>query len=98
MSESIGTPADEAAKLLAAVQDWARARFDAQHLATGSSECQVCPVCQAVSALRQVNPQTVEHLLEAAASFVAALKSTVTTQPTPPDAGSRVQHIDIREG
>jgi hypothetical protein len=98
VSESIGTPADEAAKLFAAAQEWARTRFDAEHLATGSSECQVCPVCQAVAALRQVNPQTVEHLLDAAASFVAALRSTVTGQPSPPEGGSRVQHIDIREG
>jgi hypothetical protein len=98
VSESIGTPADEAAKLFAAAQEWARTRFDAEHLATGSSECQVCPVCQAVAALRQINPQTVEHLLDAAASFVAALKTTFTGQAPPPEGASRVQHIDIREG
>ncbi len=98
VNESIGTPADEAAKLFAAAQDWARTRFDSAHLSTGSSECQVCPVCQGVAALRQVNPQTVEHLLDAAASFVAALKSTVSGQQPPPEGGSRVQHIDIREG
>jgi hypothetical protein len=98
MNESLGSPADEAAKLLSAMQDWARTRFDAEHLATGSSECQVCPVCQGVAALRQINPQTVEHLLDAAASFVAALKSTVTGHVPPPDGGTRVQHIDIREG
>lgn len=99
MSEAVGSAAEEAAKLLAAVQDWARARFDSEHLATGSSECQVCPVCQAVAALRQVRPETVDHLLDAAASLVAALKSGVTTQaPAPGAAGARVQHIDIREG
>jgi hypothetical protein len=98
VTEPLGTPADEAAKLFAAAQEWARTRFDATHLATGSSECQVCPVCQAVAALRQVNPQTVEHLLAAAASFVAALKSTVAGQPSSPEGASRVQHIDIREG
>lgn len=98
MTDDVGSAADEAAKLLAAVQDWARTRFDGEHLATGSSECQVCPVCQAVAALRQVKPETVEHLLDAAASFVAALKSTVATPPTTPDGGPRVQHIDIREG
>ena len=97
--EHVGSAAEEAAKLLAAVQDWARTRFDGEHLATGASECQVCPVCQAVAALRQVKPETVEHLLDAAASVVAALKSTVTTPP-PTGGGSspKVQHIDIREG
>ena len=97
MSEPVGSAAEEAGRLFAAVQDWARARFDHEHLATGSAECQVCPVCQAVAALRQVRPETVEHLLDAAASFVAALKSTM---PTPsPDAprGSGVQHIDVSE-
>jgi hypothetical protein len=98
VTEGVGSASEEAAKLLAALQDWARHRFDAEHLATGSSECQVCPVCQAVAALRQVRPETVEHLLDAAASLVAALKATVASYPSPPDGGSRVQHIDIREG
>lgn len=97
MSETVGSAAEEAAKLLTAVQDWARARFDAEHLATGGAECQVCPVCQGVAALRHLRPETMEHLLDAAASVVAALRSTVTTQPAPP-GGPRVQHIDVREG
>jgi hypothetical protein len=97
VTETVGSAADEAAKLLAAVQDWARTRFDSGHLATGASECQVCPLCQGIAALRHVKPETVEHLLDAAASVVAALRSTVVPPATPPD-GSRVQHIDIREG
>ena len=98
MTDTVGSAADEAAKLLAAMQEWARTRFDSQHFATGASECQVCPVCQAVAALRHVRPETVEHLLDAAASLVAALKSTVTPHPHHPGGGSRVEHIDIREG
>lgn len=98
MTDSVGSAADEAARLFAALQDWARTRFDHEHLATGSAECQVCPVCQGVAALRQVRPETVEHLLDAAASLVAALKSTVP-QPTPDRPRSqRVQRIDISEG
>jgi len=99
MSESVGSAAEEAAKLFAAVQDWARQRFDHEHLATGSAECQVCPVCQTVAALRQVKPETVEHLMDAAASLVAALKATVGVPPQPSGPPpSRVQHIDVREG
>jgi len=99
VSDVVGTPAEEALKLLTAAQEWARHRFDSEHLATGSAECQVCPVCQSVALLRQVRPETVEHLLDATASFVAALKSAVTGTPgPPPEPASRVQHIDIREG
>jgi hypothetical protein len=84
MSETLGSAAEEAAKLIAAVQEWARTRFDSEHLATGSAEC-------------QVKPETIEHLLDAAASVVAALRSTVGHHPEPSGTG-RVQHIDIREG
>jgi hypothetical protein len=98
MTEPVGSAAEEAARLFAAVQDWARARFDHEHLATGSVECQVCPVCQGIAALRQVRPETVEHLLDAAASFVAALKSTMPAPSPDGPPGGGVQHIDVREG
>jgi hypothetical protein len=102
MSE-VGSAADEAARLFAAMEDWARTRaghlFDEEHLATGSPECQFCPVCQGIGVLRHVKPEAVEHLLDAAASFVAALRVAVTTPATD---GSRrtpsVQRIDIGEG
>jgi hypothetical protein len=53
-----------------------------------------------VSLLRQVQPETVEHLLDAAASVVAALRSAVappgaTDDPARPP---RVERIDVREG
>jgi hypothetical protein len=98
MNDSVGSAAEEATKLFAAVQEWARTRFDHEHLSTGAVECQVCPVCQGIAALRQVRPETVEHLLDAAASVVAALKSSLP-QPAPDrPPGARVQHIDISEG
>lgn len=98
MTESTGSAAEEAVKLLAAVQEWARTRFDHEHLATDAVECQICPVCQGIAALRQVRPETVEHLLDAAASLVAAFRSTVTPTSGEPGPGNRVQRIDIREG
>lgn len=98
MSEQLGSAAEEAAKLLATLQEkaqeWARARFDGEHLATGSVECQVCPLCQAVAALRQVRPETVQHLLDAGAALVAALSSAVPRSAPAPD--SPVQHIDVQ--
>lgn len=98
MSDTVGSAAEEAMKLLAAAQEWARSRFDHEHLATDARECQVCPLCQGISALRQVRPETVEHLLDAAASVVAAFTSTLP-HPVPENGETvRVQHIDISDG
>ena len=100
-ADGAGSAAEEATKLFAAVEDWVRTRgaglLGGEHLATGAPECTACPLCQAVSALRQVKPETVEHLLDAAASVVAALRTAVAA-PTPPPARAGVQHIDVREG
>lgn len=101
-----GSAAEEAGRLFAAVEDWVRTRGSGllhdlaagEHLANGSPECTVCPLCQAVSALRQVKPDTVEHLLDAAASVVAALRTAVVPGPGGAARSARVQHIDVREG
>ena len=98
----VGSAAQEAARLFAAVEDWARTRgASAGELpeAHAASTCGVCPVCSGIALLRDVRPETVEHLLDAAASVVAAVRSAVVP---PPSAGSRpsggVEHIDVREG
>lgn len=100
-SEPVGSAAEEAARLLAAAQEWVRSRAGGHldGLATGAPECTVCPLCQGIAAVRGVRPETVEHLLDAAASFVAALRTTVSA-PAPGDRAPRpgVQHIDVREG
>lgn len=91
--------ADEAARLLGAAEGWARRRaasLDAEHLATGAAECTVCPVCQAVGALRTVRPEAVSHLLDAAASLVAALRAAGPPAP-PPGPGPGLQKIDLDE-
>ena len=96
----VGSAAEEAARLFSAAEEWMRTRA-AGHLdglATGAPECTVCPVCQGISALRQVRPETVEHLLDAAASFVAALRTTVASAShEPPARRPDVQRIDVRE-
>lgn len=98
----VGSAAEEAARLFAAVEDWARTRaaplLDSEHLATGSPQCQVCPVCQVVGALRHVRPDAVEHLLDAAASLVAALRAAAAPPPDGPAPGPRVERIDVQEG
>lgn len=99
--ERVGSAADEAVKLLGAAQDWVRAHagtphpeqlLDAQHLANGSAACTVCPLCQGVTALRQVRPEAVAHLLDAAASLTAALRAAV---PAPAPPTERVQRIRL---
>jgi hypothetical protein len=98
----VGSAAEEAARLFAALEQWARDRattlLDGEHLATGSPECQVCPVCQAIGALRHVRPEAVEHMLDAAASLVAALRYAAASPATDdPPPTPRVQHIDVSE-
>lgn len=98
----VGTAAEEAAKLFAALEDWTRRHagrlVDDEHLATGSPPCQVCPICQGVGVLRHVRPEVVEHLLDATASVVAAIKAAVTPAPgsePPAPRPSPVQRIDV---
>jgi hypothetical protein len=99
----VGSAAEEAVKLFAAMEDWARRKashvVDEQHISTGSAECQMCPVCQGIGVLRHVRPEAVEHLLDAAASFVAALKTAVVTPSAdePARRGAKVQHIVVGE-
>lgn len=99
--EDVGSAAEEAARLFAAIEDWARSRsgslFDGEHLATGSPECRTCPVCQAIGALRHVRPEAVEHLLDAAASLVAALRSAAAAPPGEPPPGPKVERIPVSE-
>lgn len=103
-TEGVGSAAEEATRLFQAAEQWARTRgatlLDSEHLATGEAACSICPLCRGVDLLRQVKPETVEHLLDAAASFVAALRTTVVPPTTGDDPGrpARVQHIDVREG
>ena len=97
----VGSAPDEALKLLAAAEHWARTRgaalLDSEHLTTGSPECLACPLCQAVGVLRQVRPEAVTHLLDAAGSLVAALKAAVPVPEPAPAPGPGVQHIDLDE-
>lgn len=92
-----GSAAEEAARLLAAAEQWARTRgsalLDSPSLATGAPECAACPICSAVGALRQVRPEAVHHLLDAAGSLVAALRAAFPPPEPPPS--SSVERITL---
>ncbi|GAA1450147.1 hypothetical protein GCM10009641_81980 [Mycobacterium cookii] len=73
------------------------------HLATGSAECTVCPLCRTVHAARQLGPEVTSHLSAAIASLVqagAALLATVEQHATETEHGSGngVEHIDLDDG
>lgn len=66
------------------------------HLATGSTECTVCPVCRTVHAVRQLSPEVKAHLTTAAASLVqAAAALLATATPSPSSSRGGVEHIDL---
>lgn len=66
------------------------------HLATGSAECTVCPICRTVHAVRQLSPEVKAHLASAAASLAqaaTALMATHVPQDKTPAPG--VERIDL---
>jgi hypothetical protein len=110
---------DEAARLLAAAETWLRnasgdndARlprgvhdiFGPSDAHSNDSPCQICPLCQLISAARKLRPEVVEHLTAAATSVLLALRALAeppeqtptapSHQPAPPRA-TVVQHITV---
>lgn len=68
--------AEEATRLVDALGEWLASRAGGlgAHLATGASDCRVCPLCQLIGLLRQSRPDIVAHLDDAAGSLLAALR------------------------
>ena len=107
-SEPLGGLAEEAARLAGAAADWwsrsgwgdGSSPLHAEHLATGSAECLVCPLCRVVATARKASPETVAHLADAAASLGAALTS-LSAQARPGARPARhpgVQHVPVVDG
>lgn len=67
------------------------------HLATGAADCTVCPLCRAISAVRQVSPEVTAHLSAAAASLAQAAAALMSTAPDVGSASGDVEHIDLAE-
>ncbi|MFL6238036.1 MAG: DUF5304 family protein [Actinomycetes bacterium] len=102
-AEGVGSVAEEASRLFAAFESWvkdtaggATAAVDA-HIATGAAECQLCPVCRMISLVRGTRPEVFEHLVDATASMLAALRAAVDAHEKSwaSRRESPVQHIDI---
>jgi hypothetical protein len=108
-----GPLADEAAKLFEAAQAWLGHRgaglgaglgdLLGDRLATGSTECQLCPFCQLIGLFRVAQPAAAEHLADAGMSLLAALRVSLEAHEKQwAEHGSgrhdtEVEHIDIGE-
>jgi hypothetical protein len=66
-----------------------------EHLATGSAECTVCPLCRTVHAVRQLNPEVHAHLASALTSLAQAFSAVMATPST--ESRGDVEHIDISD-
>lgn len=92
-----GPLAEEAARLVEAIAEWARGAVGDVSMPSmgGGSECQVCPVCQLLALLRNTQPETFGHLADASASMVAALRSVVERHDHQGAGKSGVERIDL---
>ncbi|MEI8409460.1 MULTISPECIES: hypothetical protein [unclassified Kribbella] len=82
--ESIGSVAEEAAKLFAVLQNAADSGgtahaehepADQEHEHKAGPECQWCPVCQLINKVRNTSPETIEQLSTAAAHVLGSVRS-----------------------
>lgn len=108
--EPLGTAAEEAARLLAAAQDWARrngVRLGADPRSSsdddserpgwsdGSAACRVCPLCQLIALTREASPEVVDHLSAAADSLLAAARAALLAHERHRGGADPVEWIDI---
>lgn len=93
--------AEEAVRLLGAVQEWTRQTFPAGGPdGHGGPECQWCPLCQFMAVLRGERPEVTERVAEAGAAVASALRALVDVtgaarSPRRDDDAPRVQRIDL---
>jgi hypothetical protein len=94
--------AEEAVRLLGAVQEWTRQTFPAGGPdGHGGPECQWCPLCQFMAVLRGERPEVTERVAEAGAAVATAFRALLDAagnaapahRDEPPQP--RVQHIDL---
>ncbi|MEI2712742.1 MAG: hypothetical protein V9G04_05445 [Nocardioides sp.] len=95
--EEVGSLTDETLKLFGALFDqsegsafgassWAdRAAAAAHdlndHIATGSAECRVCPVCRVIHAFRETSPEVRAHLRVAGGALLEAAAGVLASAP-----------------
>ena len=65
-----------------------------EHLATGSAECTVCPLCRTVHVVRQLSPEVRAHLTTAVTSLAQAAAVLLAT-PESQATRDEVEHIAL---
>ena len=109
--DPVGSVAEEAAKLLGALQGWAGESAGEtasgaagllhdlnEHIATGGAECRYCPLCQVISAVRETSPEVKTHLATAATSLLQAATGVLQARAAREPGTSRkdpVEKIDL---
>lgn len=71
-----------------------------EHLATGSAECQFCPICRTVHVVRELSPEVRNHLAMAGANLMqaaAALMATAVPDQSKPGHGGRDASEDLEK-
>jgi hypothetical protein len=100
--EPVGSAAEEAGRLFAALQDWVHgAQASGSRVPAGDApECGLCPVCRLLRVARTASPEVYGHLADAADSLTAALRALAAggehpATPGRPDGRHGVENIDI---
>jgi hypothetical protein len=103
MNEQDGRAGQEAARLVAAAQEWLRT--SAPHLAPVGDDGEPCscPLCRAVVGLREADPDTVARWVDTAVAGVGAALAAVAAgapgseraEPEPSDASSGSDDEDL---
>ncbi len=91
--------ADEAVKLIGAVQEWARQNFPAGPDGHMGAECQWCPLCQFMSVVRGERPEVTARVAEAGTAVATAVRALMDAATAKPDDSQqpRVQRIHLGE-
>jgi hypothetical protein len=99
--QAAGPLADELARLMASVQEWAR-RSLGESPPEGYVDpvCQWCPICQFVALLRGDRPDVTEKVTEAGTALVTAMQALLNAaghaaHSAPAEPEPRVQKIDL---
>jgi hypothetical protein len=83
-ADSARDPRAEAERLVAAALATASvAARSLGHVATGSGECCVCPVCKGIAAVREPSPEFAERLATAAGDLAAGVASVLRAFSAP---------------
>jgi len=92
-----GPLAEEAARLVEAITEWARGAVGDVSMPSMSNgpECQICPICQLLALVRRTQPETFGHLADASASMVAALRTVIDRHDHGGRRHSGVERIDL---